>query len=84
MSDPPQKTLVPGYTHVDAFGPASDYDEHSEEVSYLTLDLGAVEPTLVPSSSSFRLIVSPTTPRLLPGLQCTRADRTSAERPAGP
>ncbi|KAH9927594.1 uncharacterized protein B0H18DRAFT_1002680 [Fomitopsis serialis] len=48
-------SLAPGYKQVDAFGPDEDY-ESEEEVIYVTLDLGAVEPALVPSSSSFRLI----------------------------
>ncbi|KZT65688.1 hypothetical protein DAEQUDRAFT_731110 [Daedalea quercina L-15889] len=48
-------SLAPGYKHVDAFGPDEEY-ESEEEVAYVTLDLGAVEPALVPSSSSFRLI----------------------------
>ena len=41
---------------MEAFGPDEEY-ESEEEVEYVTLDLGAVEPALVPSSSSFRLIV---------------------------
>ncbi|KAI0259154.1 hypothetical protein BC834DRAFT_974482 [Gloeopeniophorella convolvens] len=54
-------SLAPGYHQVDAFGPDDDYErdengEIIEEVSYVTLDLGAVEPTLVPSSSTYRLI----------------------------
>lgn len=48
-------SLAPGYKQVDVFGPDEDY-ESEEEVVYVTLDLGAVEPALVPSSSSFRLI----------------------------
>ncbi|KAH9059625.1 hypothetical protein EDB87DRAFT_1620537 [Lactarius vividus] len=53
--------LVPGFRHVDAFGSDSlyecnDHGEIIEEVSYVTLDLGAVEPTLVPSTSTYRLI----------------------------
>ncbi|KAG6826361.1 hypothetical protein H0H92_016153 [Tricholoma furcatifolium] len=47
-------SLFPGYKQVDSFGPDDDYDE--EEVCYVTLDLGSVEPTLVPSSSTYRLI----------------------------
>ena len=42
---------------MEAFGPDEEY-ESDEEVEYVTLDLGAIEPALVPSSSSFRLIVS--------------------------
>ncbi|KAF8978645.1 hypothetical protein BDQ17DRAFT_1264090 [Cyathus striatus] len=53
MSNAPT-SLCPGYRHVDAFGPDDDYED--EEVSYVTLDLGSIEPTLVPSSSSYRLI----------------------------
>lgn len=58
-----QNTLCPGYTQVSSFGPNDDYErgedgEIEEEVSYVTLDLGSVEPTLVPSSSNYRLIVS--------------------------
>ncbi|KZP24223.1 hypothetical protein FIBSPDRAFT_735970 [Athelia psychrophila] len=49
-------TLIPGYKQVDSFGPDEEY-EGEEEVCYVTLDLGAaVEPTLVPSSSTYRLI----------------------------
>ncbi|KAI0357071.1 hypothetical protein OH77DRAFT_1451204 [Trametes cingulata] len=47
--------LFPGYKHVEAFGPDDEY-ESGEEVEYVTLDLGTIEPTLVPSSSSYRLI----------------------------
>ena len=49
-------TLCPGYKHVEAFGPVEDYESEGE-VSYVTLDLGDVEPQLVPSSTSYRLIV---------------------------
>ena len=48
-------SLCPGYRQVDAFGPNEDYED--EEVTYVTLDLGNIEPTLVPSSSTYRLIV---------------------------
>ena len=51
-------SLFPGYKHVESFGPDSEYEDAEEEVEYVTLDLGTVEPTLVPSSSSYRLIVS--------------------------
>lgn len=55
--------LCPGYTQVSSFGPDDAYERGEdgaveEEVSYVTLDLGSVEPTLVPSSSNYRLIVS--------------------------
>ncbi|KAF8631359.1 hypothetical protein AX15_002444 [Amanita polypyramis BW_CC] len=48
-------SLCPGYKHVEQFGPDEEY-ESGEEVSYVTFDLGNVEPTLVPSSSTYRLI----------------------------
>jgi len=61
----PQSSLCPGYRRVQSFGPDEDYtrveDGEIEEISYVTLDLGSVEPTLVPSSSTYRLIVSITT-----------------------
>jgi hypothetical protein len=50
------QTLVSGYHQVEEFGPDDDY-EGEEETSYVTLDLGNVEPTLVPSASSYYLIV---------------------------
>ena len=54
--------LFPGYKHVDAFGADDEYESKDgvveEEVEYVTLDLGSVEPTLIPSSSAYRLIVS--------------------------
>jgi general transcription factor 3C polypeptide 6 len=54
--------LAPGFRQVDGFGSDDIYErdengEVIEEVSYVTLDLGAVEPTLVPSTSTYRLIV---------------------------
>ena len=54
--------LAPGFRQVDAFGVDGLYEcdvhgEIIEEVSYVSLDLGAVEPTLVPSTSTYRLIV---------------------------
>jgi len=49
-------SLCPGYRQVESFGPDEDY-ESEEEVFYVTLDMGNVEPTLVPSSTSYRLIV---------------------------
>jgi general transcription factor 3C polypeptide 6 len=56
------KRLAPGFRQVDAFDNDERYEcdengEVIEEISYVTLDLGAVEPTLVPSSSTYRLIV---------------------------
>lgn len=50
-------SLFPGYKQVESFGPEDEY-ESGEEVEYVTLDLGTIEPTLVPSSSTYRLIVS--------------------------
>ena len=48
--------LIPGYKQVEQFGPDEEYEEE-EEVHYVTLDLGAVEPTLLPNCSTYRLIV---------------------------
>ncbi|TFY71355.1 hypothetical protein EVG20_g1646 [Dentipellis fragilis] len=58
-----RESLVPGYRQVESFGPDEDYERTAEgdieeEVCYVTLDLGNVEPTLVPSSSTYRLIVN--------------------------
>jgi general transcription factor 3C polypeptide 6 len=50
-------SLCPGFRHVEEFDPSEEY-ESGEEVSYVTFDLGNIEPTLVPSSSTYRLIVS--------------------------
>lgn len=59
-------SLCPGYNQVEEFGPDEEYEE--EEVSYVTLDLGGeIEPTLIASSSNYRLIVRrPADARLLP------------------
>ncbi|KAF8344432.1 hypothetical protein F5887DRAFT_886268 [Amanita rubescens] len=48
-------SLCPGYRHVEEFDPNEEY-ENDEETSYVTFDLGNIEPTLVPSSSTYRLI----------------------------
>lgn len=50
-------SLCPGYKQVEAFGPEEEYED-DEEVTYVVLDLGNAEPTLVPTSSTYRLIVS--------------------------
>ena len=55
-SDQPS-SLVPGFKQVESFGPDEEYED-GEEVTYVTLDLGNVEPTLVPSASSYYLIVT--------------------------
>ncbi|KAI0337833.1 hypothetical protein BDW22DRAFT_845777 [Trametopsis cervina] len=56
----PEPSFIPGYVHVEQFGPDELYEDDGsevvEEVEYITLDLGSVEPTLVPSTSSFRLV----------------------------
>ena len=52
-------TLCPGYKQVEAVGPEEEYEDE-EEVSYVVLDVGNVEPTLVPTSSTYKLIVSST------------------------
>ncbi|KAJ3856537.1 hypothetical protein EV368DRAFT_71593 [Lentinula lateritia] len=51
----PSVGLCPGYRHVEQFGPDEEYEDEVEDF-YVTLDLGAVEPTLIPSSSTYRLI----------------------------
>ncbi|KAF8808932.1 hypothetical protein BYT27DRAFT_7095676 [Phlegmacium glaucopus] len=56
-------SLCPGYKQVETFGPEEEYED-DEEVSYVVLDLGNVEPTLVPTSSTYRLIVHTPTPFL--------------------
>ena len=58
-------SFCPGYAQVDEFGPDEEYEE--EEVSYVILDLGRTEPTLLPSSSTYRLIVSPLNTKVLEG-----------------
>lgn len=52
----PSLSLCPGFKQVEAFGPDEDYEDEDEEVSYVVLDLGAIEPTLVPGSTGYRLI----------------------------
>ncbi len=47
----------PRYTNVEGFGQDEDY-ESEEEIQYVTLDLGDVEPQLVPSSTTYQLIGS--------------------------
>ncbi|KAI0085272.1 hypothetical protein BDY19DRAFT_909230 [Irpex rosettiformis] len=55
-----EPSLINGYVQVEDFQNDEEYEdidgEIVEEVEYVTLDLGSIEPTLVPSSSSFRLI----------------------------
>ena len=58
-----QSTLFPGYTQVETFGNDDDYvrDQDGnieEEVEYVTLDVGHVQPNLLSSSKGYRLIVS--------------------------
>ncbi|KAI0028647.1 hypothetical protein K488DRAFT_11544, partial [Vararia minispora EC-137] len=53
--------LVPGYTHIERFEDGDDYvleddGQIQEEVSYVTLDVGNAEPTLLPNSTTYRLI----------------------------
>lgn len=56
-----RQQLAKDSKHVQAFSNDEDYEtledgSIDEEVSYVTLDLGPIEPTLVPSSSEYRLI----------------------------
>lgn len=67
------ESLVSGSRHVDEFGDEEDYTSDSdgdveEEVSYVTLDLGQIHPTLLPSCSTCRIAVclSPLIAYLLP------------------
>ncbi|KAG0697391.1 hypothetical protein DFH29DRAFT_835934 [Suillus ampliporus] len=48
-------SLFTGYRQVDSFDPDEEYLSE-DEVFYVTLDLGTVEPTLLPSSSTYRLV----------------------------
>ena len=50
-------SLFTGYRQVDSFSPDEEYLSEEEEV-YVTLDLGTIEPTLLSSSSTYRLVVS--------------------------
>ncbi len=51
-------SLCPGYHQVTQFGPDDDYEEE-EKIFYVTLELGNVEPALIPSCDSYYLVVSP-------------------------
>ncbi|PBK79247.1 hypothetical protein ARMGADRAFT_174896 [Armillaria gallica] len=47
-------SLCLGYHRVTQFGPGDGYEE--EEIFYVTLELGNVEPTLIPSCDSYHLV----------------------------
>ena len=47
---------IPGLKEVNSFGPDEDY-EGEEETEYITLDLGNIEPALLPNTTTYRLIV---------------------------
>ena len=51
-------SLFTGYRQVDSFSPDEEYLSEEEEEVYVTLDLGTIEPTLLSSSSTYRLVVS--------------------------
>ncbi|KAJ3824534.1 hypothetical protein F5878DRAFT_23397 [Lentinula raphanica] len=55
LPSPSSAGLCPGYRHVEEFDPDEEYEDEIEEF-YVTLDVGSVEPTLIPSSSTYRLI----------------------------
>ncbi|PPQ74475.1 hypothetical protein CVT24_000126 [Panaeolus cyanescens] len=57
MNEQAPASLCPGYKYVESFGNEEEYEDE-EEVMYVTLDLGNVEPTLVPSSTEYRLITT--------------------------
>ena len=46
MSDGAKKTIFEGCVQVDSFGPDDEYEDGTEEDHYVTLDLGAVDPTM--------------------------------------
>ncbi|KAK0431697.1 hypothetical protein EV421DRAFT_2089876 [Armillaria borealis] len=48
-------SLCPGCRQVNTFGPDDDYEEE-EEIFYVTLELGNVEPVLIPSCDSYYLV----------------------------
>ncbi|PBK83385.1 hypothetical protein ARMGADRAFT_1089507 [Armillaria gallica] len=48
-------SLYPGYHQVNAFRPDNDYEEE-EEIFYVTLELGNVEPALIPNCDSYHLV----------------------------
>ncbi|PBK82141.1 hypothetical protein ARMGADRAFT_947113 [Armillaria gallica] len=47
-------SLCSGYHQVNQFGPDNDYEE--ESIFYITLELGNVEPSLIPSCDSYYLV----------------------------
>jgi hypothetical protein len=50
--------MFAGHTHVDSFGPDTEYED-TVEVEYVTLDIGSnVHKELVPHTSEYRLVVS--------------------------
>ncbi|KAJ3846543.1 hypothetical protein EV368DRAFT_52652 [Lentinula lateritia] len=53
----PSVGLCTGYRLVEQFGPDEEYEDEVEDF-YVTLDLGAVEPTLIPNSSTYCLIMT--------------------------
>ncbi len=53
----PAMSLCLGYHQVTQFGPGDDYEEE-EEIFYVTLELGNVEPSLISSCDSYYLVVS--------------------------
>ncbi len=56
----PVMLLCPDYHQVTQFGPDDNYkEEEEEEIFYITLKLGNIEPVLIPSCDSYHLVVSP-------------------------
>ncbi|KAK0234796.1 hypothetical protein EDD85DRAFT_845391, partial [Armillaria nabsnona] len=49
-------SLCPGYHQVTQLGPDDDYEEEEEEIFYVTLELGNVEPSLIPICDSYHLV----------------------------
>ncbi|KAK0502452.1 hypothetical protein EDD18DRAFT_1100889 [Armillaria luteobubalina] len=47
--------LCPGYHQVTQFGPDGGYEEE-EEITYIALELGNVEPSFIPNCDSYHLV----------------------------
>jgi len=50
-----QSALCPGYRHVENFAEEEAEYEEGEEVFYVTLDMGDLHPTVLPTCSGYRL-----------------------------
>ncbi|KAG8876997.1 hypothetical protein FRC20_000114 [Serendipita sp. 405] len=50
-------SIVEGYDQVPDFDNLEDSEYEEEEVCYVTLDLGPLDPSLLPKATSYQLIV---------------------------